>query len=69
MICYDKLWETMKEKKISQYQLITKHNVSRGLLDRLKKNESVTTNSIDMLCVILDCNVEDIMSCGNPKEE
>ena len=61
MIVYDKLWETMKEKGITQYALIKKHNISPAQITRLKRNESVSTHTIDIFCDILDCNVEDIM--------
>lgn len=61
MITYDKLWETMKEKGVSQYALIKKHKVSPGQITRLKRNESVSTHTIEMFCRILDCKVEDIM--------
>lgn len=61
MIVYDKLWETMKQKGISQYALIKKHNISPAQITRLKRNESVSTHTIDMFCDILDCSVEDIM--------
>ncbi|MBE5862578.1 MAG: helix-turn-helix transcriptional regulator [Lachnospiraceae bacterium] len=61
MILYDRLWQTMKEKNISQYALINKYKISAGQLTRLRKNESVTTHTIDMLCDILNCNVEDVM--------
>lgn len=61
MIVYDKLWETMKDKGISQYMLIKKHHVSPGQITRLKRNESVSTHTIDMFCKILDCEVYDIM--------
>ena len=62
MIKYDKLWETMQEKGISQYDLYTHHNVNRSQLDRLRKNQNVEVNTIDKLCNILDCEVEDIMT-------
>lgn len=52
----------MKEKGVSQYTLIKKYHVSPGQITRLKRNESVSTNTIDMFCRILDCQVEDIMS-------
>ena len=61
MIVYDKLWETMKEKGITQYALIKKHNISPAQITRLKRNESVSTHTIDVFCDILNCNVEDIM--------
>lgn len=60
MIVYDKLWKTLEEKKISQYQLIKNHNFSTGQLDRLRKNEGVSTYTLNMLCEILDCKLEDI---------
>ena len=61
MIVYDKLWETMKEKGITQYALIKKHNISPAQITRLKRNESVSTHTINIFCDILDCKVEDIM--------
>ncbi len=61
MISYDKLWETMKEKGITQYALIKTYKVSPAQITRLKRNESVSTHTIDMFCRILNCNVGDIM--------
>ncbi len=61
MISYDKLWQTMKNKGITQYTLIKKHNISPAQITRLKRNESVSTHTIDNFCKILKCNVEDIM--------
>ena len=61
MISYDRLWQTMKEKGITQYTLIKKYKVSPAQITRLKRNESVSTHTIEMFCEILKCNVEDIM--------
>ena len=61
MISYEKLWLVMKEKGVSQYALIKKHGVSPAQITRLKRNESVSTHTIEMFCRILDCRVEDIM--------
>ena len=61
MIKYDRLWATMKEKGTTQYDLYTKYNVNRSQLDRLRHNKKVQVNTIDRLCNILYCNVEDIM--------
>ena len=61
MITYDNLWITMKEKGITKYALIKKYHVSPGQLTRLKRNESVSTNTINMFCEILDCSVNDLM--------
>ncbi len=61
MIKYDRLWATMKEKDITQYDLYTRYNVNRSQLDRLRQNKNVQTNTIDKLYNIPHCNVEDIM--------
>lgn len=60
MISFDKLWITMKEKNISQYKLIKDYKVSTGQLDRLRKNGNVNTFTLDQLCKILNCKLEDI---------
>ena len=62
MITYDKLWKTMREKGVSQYSLIKDHHISPGQITRLKRNESVSTHTVEMFCKILKCNVEDIMT-------
>ncbi len=62
MIKYDKLWETMKEKNISQYRLINEFHVSAGQLSRLRANAPISSHTVDILCAILNCNVEDIMT-------
>ena len=61
MIVYTPLWKTMKEKGISSYALINKHHISSSTINRLRHNQGVTTQMIDDLCTILDCNVEDIL--------
>ncbi len=60
MIVFDRLWLTLKEKKISQYKLIKDYNISSGQLDRLRKNSHVSTFTLDQLCKILNCKLEDI---------
>ncbi len=61
MIIYDKLWETMKRRGISQYALIKHYGISPAQITRLKRNESVSTNTIATFCRILKCQVSDIM--------
>ena len=60
MISYQPLWATMKNRGISQYKLIKDYHLSTGQLDRLRKNDSVSTNTLDMLCSILDCKLEEV---------
>lgn len=61
MIKYDRLWDTMKQRGITQYDLYTHFNINRSQINRLKHNCNVEVNTIDRLCNILQCNVEDIM--------
>ncbi len=60
MIVFDRLWETMKRKGVSQYKLIQEHHFSTGQLDRLRKNENVNTYTLNQLCRILDCRLDEI---------
>lgn len=61
MIKYDRLWKTMETRGITQYDLYTHHNINRSQLHRLRKNQNVEVNTIDKLCNILQCSVEDVM--------
>lgn len=61
MISYNRLWVTLKKKGISQYALIKRYHISPGQITKLKRNESVSTHTIEMFCRILDCRVEDVM--------
>lgn len=61
MITYKPLYETMKEKNVSTYKLINEYGISRSLLDRLKHNKPISTVTLDDLCRILDCRVEEIL--------
>ena len=60
MIVYNRLWETMKKQGISQYKLIKDYKISSGQLDRLRKNDNVSTFTLNQLCKILNCNLNDI---------
>lgn len=62
MILFDKLWQTMQERGITQYDLYTKYNMNRAQFHRLRHNQNIETNTLDRLCNILDCNIEDIMT-------
>ena len=61
MIVYDRLWKTMQEKGISQYKLLKDYGFSSGQLDRIRRGESITMYTLNSLCEILDCRVEDII--------
>lgn len=61
MISYAPLWETMKRKNISQYQLL-KSGIDNKTLDGLKKNKNITLLTLEKLCLILDCQPNDVVS-------
>ena len=61
MISYARLWETMRKKGVTQYALIHTYKVSPAQITRLKRNESVSTHTIEVFCKILYCRVEEIM--------
>lgn len=60
MIVFDKLWVTMKKRKISTYQLREKCGIDSKTVRRLKANENIETKTLDKLCSVLLCELEDI---------
>ena len=61
MISYEPFYKTLKEKNMSTYKLINKYGISRSLLDRLKHNRPISTVTLNDLCNILHCQVEDVL--------
>ena len=61
MIRFDKLWIIMEQKHISTYQLREKCGIDSKTVRRLKANENMETKTLNKLCAVLGCNVEDIM--------
>lgn len=60
MISYEPLWKTMEEKNASTYTLQVKGGVSSSTIRRMKANQSVSTNTLDALCKILSCTLQDV---------
>lgn len=61
MISYKPFYETLIKKGITEYALIFKHGIPANTLHRMKHGGAITTKTIDELCFILDCNIEDIV--------
>ena len=61
MISYEPFYRTLKAKNMSTYRLIVDHGISRSLLDRLKHNKPISTVTLNDLCNILNCRVEDVL--------
>ncbi len=61
MISYEPLWKTMKQKNITTYTLIYKHNFSPYTITNLKRNKSITMHTLEKLCQILQCQAESVV--------
>ena len=61
MMVYARFWETLKASSESTYTLINHHHISSSTIDKLRKNKPLNTTTINDLCRILKCNVEDIV--------
>lgn len=60
MISYAPLWETMKKQGVTTYTLQVKAGISSSTIRRMKAGQSVSTNSLDALCTLLNCPLEDV---------
>ncbi|MFG6331514.1 MAG: helix-turn-helix transcriptional regulator [Lachnospiraceae bacterium] len=69
MIVFDRLWKTMEAKNVTQYKLITTYGMSTSQLTRLRHNRNISSYTINILCEILDCRVEDIMEYKKDSQE
>ena len=61
VISYSNLWETMKKRGVTQYALIHRYKVSPAQITRLKRNEYVSIESIERICRVMNCGVDDIL--------
>ncbi|MFQ9650850.1 MAG: helix-turn-helix domain-containing protein [Enterocloster sp.] len=62
MITYEPFWNTLKNSDESTYTLIYNHNLSSSTIDRLRKHKPLSTTTLNDLCRILDCDINDIIS-------
>lgn len=60
MIVYERFWATLKRSGQSTYTLINEHHISSSTLDKLRKNKPLNTTTLNDLCRILNCRLEDI---------
>ncbi len=61
MIVFDKLWKTMEAKGVSTYTLREKCGIDSKTVRRLKANENIETKTLNKLCEVLGCPIEEIM--------
>ncbi|MBQ7801638.1 MAG: helix-turn-helix transcriptional regulator [Oscillospiraceae bacterium] len=62
MISYEPLWRTMEKRGATTYTLQVKGGISSSTIRRMKAGESVSTNTLDAICKILKCDLDDIIS-------
>lgn len=60
MIEYSPFWNTLKNSNETTYSLINKYHISSAIIDKLRKNKPMNTTTLNDLCRILDCRLEDI---------
>lgn len=61
MISYRPFWETIRSSPETTYTLIKNHRISSSTIDKLRKNKPITTTTVNDLCRILGCRVEEIL--------
>lgn len=60
MISYEPFWNTLKQSDETTYTLINRHHISSAIIDKLRKNKPLNTTTINDLCRILNCRIQDI---------
>lgn len=69
MINYNPFWNTLRQKAITKYQLIYHWGLSSNTLRRMSKNEPISTTTLNELCLILNCRVQDVIQFDATEEE
>ncbi|MBR2047928.1 MAG: helix-turn-helix transcriptional regulator [Oscillospiraceae bacterium] len=60
MIIYDKLWKTMSKKGFTTYMLREKCGIDSKTIRRLRANDNMETKTLNKLCAVLDCTLDEI---------
>lgn len=61
MISYAPFWKTLQNSSETTYSMINKHHVSSAIIDKLRNNKPLNTTTINDLCRIFNCKIQDIM--------
>ncbi|MBO5353128.1 MAG: helix-turn-helix transcriptional regulator [Lachnospiraceae bacterium] len=69
MITYEPLWNTLREKGITKYQLIYHWGISSNTFRRMSHNEAISSTTLNELCLILECDVQDVLNFAATEEE
>lgn len=69
LINYEPFWSTLEKKKLTKYQLIYYWGISSNTLRRMSHSEPINTTTLNELCLILNCKVQDIVKFEPTDEE
>lgn len=62
---YNKLWKLMIDKKMNKTQLRVAANISTNAMAKIGRNESVPIETLEKICNILECKIDDILEFNN----
>lgn len=69
MVNYEPFWKTLQEKSVTKYQLIYHWGISSNTLRRMSHNEPINTTTLNELCLILNCDVQNIINFEATEDE
>lgn len=67
-VCYNKLFKLLIDRKMTNNQLATKAGVSLNIITRLKRDQYIAMDTIEKICIALDCTVDDILEFSKDNE-
>ena len=62
---YNKLWKLMIDKKMNKTQLRVAANISTNAMAKICRNESVPIETLEKICNILECKIDDVLEFNN----
>ena len=68
-VCYNNLWKLLIDRNMNKTDLKEAAGISFNVMARMGKNETISFDSIEKICMVLDCNIGDIIEIVKPKKE
>ena len=66
---YNKLWKLMIDKKMNKTQLRVAASISTNAMAKIGRDESVPIETLEKICDILECKIDDILEFNNSTGE
>lgn len=67
-ISYNRLWKTLIDKGMNKTELRKKAHLSSSTMAKMTNGEAVTLTTIERICEILDCQIEDVVEIKKDEE-